>query len=140
MVKTTKNNFRRICSASLMLAVLPLSGCGLMSTNDAPPAMPVNISPLVEANIVVNSDITFVWAETETAREYHFHIYNRSNRDATQYLRRGLYPKDVCSDGQCSITLNVSLPVLENHAWRVRAGNNVGWSSWNRSRFNMVGF
>jgi len=125
----------------MLLAVSPmmvLAGCATGVVYDAPPPAPVNVSPIEQSDMVVNARTTFVWQASANASYYEFHIYNNANSDIEQYARRNLLPDKVCQNGQCSLTLNVALPYKKDHAWRVRAGNNVGLSVWTRTRFNMV--
>jgi len=120
-----------------MLAVL--AGCATGPDYDSAPATPLNISPLEESDVVINTETTFVWQATENTSFYEFHIFNNANKDIEQHARRNLRPGTVCDNDQCSVTLSVALPFKRDHAWRVRAGNNAGMSTWSRTRFNMIG-
>lgn len=115
-----------------------LFGCATEPYYEAAPITPTNVSPGEDIEIGVNASTTFTWLSTENAQYYEFHIYNQKTKDTVQYLHDQLLGANICQDGRCSLTLNVDLPTVKGHAWRVRAGNNAGLSEWNRTRFNMV--
>ncbi len=122
-----------------VIALLAIGGCASEPFYDAAPIVPANVSPVEEADIQKNARTTFIWRASDTALYYEFHIFNQSTKDIQQYYRSNLQASDVCNGGSCQLTMNVDLPVIEDHAWRVRAANNAGFSNWSRTRFNMVG-
>lgn len=131
------NKLVRKTRLAVPLMVL-IAGCATGVEYDAPPSAPVNVSPVEQSDMLVNTRTTFVWQASANASYYEFHIYNNANSDIEQYARRDLLASSVCQNGRCSVTLSVALPYKKDHAWRVRAGNNAGLSVWTRTRFNMV--
>jgi len=123
------------CSKFQMLSIL--TGCA-GEVFDTPPLTPVNVSPIEGADIALSTTTTFVWLASERAQYYDFHLFNVDNGDIEQYASRNMRRDSVCENDRCRLTLSVSLPFLEGHAWRVRAGNNAGVSGWTRTRFNMI--
>ncbi len=130
---------KRFCYAAMLVPLAILAGCAGGAVYERPPSIPINLAPAEDANIIANTETTFVWQASADAEYYEFHIFDRSTSDIQKYYMRNLSPGKVCSNGQCSITLNVALPNMKDHAWRVRAGNYVGLSNWTRYRFSMVG-
>ena len=122
----------------LMAVLVVLVGCATEPYYEAAPINPINVAPSEDVNISVNARTTFSWLATENTQFYEFHIFNQVTKDTTQYRHDKLEVESVCSEGRCSLTLNVDLPISDGHAWRVRAGNNAGLSEWNRTRFNMI--
>jgi len=120
------------------ISLVVLAGCAAGPVYERAPSIPINLIPANDENVVANTETTFVWQESDEAEYYEFHIFDRSTGDIQKYYQRNILPRNVCSDGQCSITLNVSLPSMKDHAWRVRAGNYAGLSNWTRHRFSMV--
>lgn len=131
------NKLMRVTVLIVPLMLL-IAGCAAGPEYDSPPQTPVNVSPVELSNVVINAQTTFVWQEARNASYYEFHLYNNATSDIEQYMRRNLRANDVCQNGQCSLTLNVALPLKKDHAWRVRAGNNAGLSEWSRTRFTMI--
>lgn len=127
-----------VCLALSWIAV-SVSGCASGTVYDSVPLVPMNVSPSEESEIANNSSVTFVWQASTGAQYYEFHIFNQQTKDINQYYRRNLQASDVCQNGRCELTVSVSLPEATDHAWRVRAVNNVGFSGWTRTRFDMVG-
>lgn len=118
--------------------VVTLMSCASRPYYETAPAKPQNLSPATGADVIINADTRFVWQASERAVDYDFHIFDRSTGDIKKYYRYALKPADICVEDECSLTVSVALPYLEDHAWRVRAGNGVGNSDWSRSLFNMV--
>ena len=123
---------------ALISLLFMLFSCATEPYYEAAPLTPTNVSPVEDIEISVNASTTFTWLPTENTQYYEFHIYNQKTKDTVQYLHDQLLEANICQEGRCSLTLNVDLPTVEGHAWRVRAGNNAGLSEWNRTRFNMV--
>lgn len=121
-----------------VLAVAALTGCASEPFYNAAPLVPQNVSPLEEADIVTNANTSFVWNASANAQFYEFHIFNQQTKAIDQYYRYDLRDHAVCNAGKCSVSMSVNLPAVQDHAWRVRAGNNAGFSAWSRTRFNMV--
>ena len=119
--------------------VSSVSGCASGPLYDSVPLVPVNVSPAEETEIANNTSVTFVWQASDTAQYYEFHLFNQQTKDINQYFRRNLQAGDVCQGGSCQLTISVSLPEATDHAWRVRAVNNAGFSGWSRTRFDIVG-
>lgn len=132
------NRLIRISGRGMAVLVILVMGCASGPLYESPPLPPVNVSPVESTDVAINSPTTFTWQASETAQYYEFHIFNNETKDIEQYARRNLRANNVCQDNQCSLQLSVSLPLKQDHAWRVRAGNNKGLSSWSRHRFNMV--
>lgn len=134
---------RKLPALAVLLAVgwiaSSVSGCTSERIYDSVPLVPINVSPSEESEIANDSSVTFVWQSSTGAQYYEFHIFNQQTKDINQYYRRNLQAGDVCQNGSCQLTLNVSLPEAADHAWRVRAVNNAGFSGWTRTRFDMVG-
>jgi len=130
---------RTLLVPAVATVVLALNGCATETLYSTVPTVPVNISPEEESDIVGNSSTTFVWRASENAQYYEFHIFDQVTKDINQHSRGNLRASDVCSDGTCRVTLDVVLPTVQDHAWRVRAANNAGFSGWSRTRFNVVG-
>lgn len=119
----------------MALTTLLCAGCVSRPWYDEPPAIPVPLEPAA-ASIVVNQAATrFVWRASENTEHYEFHIFNRVNSDINRYYLNEIDPDEVCYQSLCEITLEVSLPVVKGHAWRVRASNIAGKSAWTRIEF-----
>ncbi len=100
-----------------------------------PPLMPVKVSPPEGTVVTPGTVVIFAWDTTFQAETYDFHIFNAQTSAIDQYMLTGLKPAEICSGDTCSISLKLSLPDSERHAWRVRALNNAGQSAWTRSIF-----
>ena len=122
-----------------LIPLMLLAGCASNRWYDNPPPMPVPVSPTPKAALGPNPQVTFTWKPSDTATGYDFHIFNSENSDIDRYMKRNLAPGDVCRDGLCTLSLALSLPESERHAWRVRAVNNAGASSWTRNLMTWVG-
>ncbi|MFK7857018.1 MAG: hypothetical protein AB8B79_23085 [Granulosicoccus sp.] len=122
------------------LVGIALVSCATTPWYDDPPSMPGVIAPEVGAPFLSGENITFSWFSSETAEHYDFHLFNATNSDIEEYFNRDLDPANVCTGDTCSITLTVRLPESDRHAWRVRAGNVAGNSSWTRTLFSIVPF
>lgn len=101
------------------------------------PLKPVNLSPEVGVDINLGATVEFVWQYDPVVSVYDFHVFNRNTSEDVDYVY-DLLPADVCEADTCSYTTEVTLPVGDNHAWRIRAGNASGKSDWSRSIFNVV--
>lgn len=101
------------------------------------PLKPVNLSPEVGADFNAGATVEFVWQFDPVVSAYDFHVFNRNTSEAVDFVY-DLLPTDVCEADTCSFTAEVTLPIGENHAWRIRAGNASGKSDWSRSIFNVV--
>jgi len=121
-----------------MLLASVLTACASRPYYDDPPSVPQNLSPVVGQDVVINAETRFVWEAAERVEHYDFHVFDRSTGDIEKYYRDKLNPASVCVADQCSISLTIALPYIDEHAWRVRAANNAGKSSWSRSTFNIV--
>jgi len=122
----------------VLMPLILLMGCASAPVYNLPPLVPVNTSPTNSTDVLIDAQTTFIWQPSETAEYYEFHIFNNETNDIEQYARRNLRADRVCQNGQCSLTIGVVLPIKKDHAWRVRAGNYAGLSSWSRTRFNMI--
>lgn len=120
------------------LAGIALVSCATTPWYDTPPRMPVVITPEVGVPFLSGENVTFVWSSSDTAEHYDFHLFNATNSDIDEYFNRDLDPASVCDGDTCSITLTVRLPESDRHAWRVRAGNVAGNSSWTRTLISIV--
>lgn len=103
----------------------------------------MTLAPANGEELVINTATRFSWRGADDADLYEFHVFDRQSGDIERYYRRGLQARDICrtndADGPvCTIELAIALPYLDGHAWRVRAGNVAGWSSWSRDLFTMV--
>ena len=101
------------------------------------PAVPVNVSPAVGADVQEGAEVTFFWLYDPSVESYDFHLFDRVSSEAVDFVY-DLQPDEVCSADQCRFTTEITLPVGDNHAWRVRAGNAAGKSNWSRNVFNVV--
>lgn len=127
-----------VVRACLILAfVTGLSACSTRVYYENPPMMPDVIEPVAEAVLVNGTPVRFVWRESDRAESYEFHIFDRTNSDIQRYYLSGLMPATVCANGVCSISVTLSMPVDKGHAWRVRAYNNAGFSTWTRKIFKI---
>ncbi len=129
---------RKFSGFMVLVVGLLLSGCASTTWYDEPPPMPVPVSPEVADSLGPAAMVTFSWEPTPRAETYDFHVFNAVNSDINQHMSRGLVPGKICGASVCSITMAVSLPASERHAWRVRATNVAGSSSWTRSLFTWV--
>lgn len=134
-IKVACNGIACSCLLSLAAATLFLGGCASRPYFDAPPLMPEPLEPVVDTVLVNGAPVRFVWRETPNTEFYEFHIFDRTNSDITRYAQAQLKPSSVCGGGICSLTTILSMPIDAGHAWRVRATNNAGFSSWSRSIF-----
>ena len=101
------------------------------------PEEPVNVSPEAGVDINEGATVEFVWQFDPAVTVYDFHVFNRNTSEAVDFVY-DLLPDDVCQADSCSYTTAVTLPIGNNHAWRIRAGNVSGKSDWSRSIFNIV--
>jgi len=115
-----------------------LASCASSNYPEARPITPTPVSPSNGVDIVVGSEIEFVWSASVRASSYQFHLFNRNNGDIDQYGMRNLRPSQVCAADRCSVKIKVELPINFHHAWRVRAMNLQGPSGWTRSIFNVI--
>jgi len=124
--------------ATLFLMALQISSCATQPWYDTPPVMPVPVSPEVAAVLGPAAMVTFTWEATTRTETYDIHIFNAVNSDIDRHMQRGLRPSQVCQDGICRVTLSLSLPASDRHAWRVRSVNVAGFSAWTRNLFTWV--
>ena len=101
------------------------------------PTIPVNVSPAVGSDVQEGAEVTFFWLYDPLVESYDFHLFNRLSSEAVEFVY-DLKPDEVCSADQCRFTKEITLPVGDNHAWRIRAGNSAGRSDWSRNVFNVV--
>ncbi len=100
------------------------------------PEEPVNLTPVATSTLVENTAVTFSWQATEHATYYDFHFFDNETKALT--FTNAIDPTESCDETVCTLTTPVALPVFLNHAWRVRAGNSLGVSSWSRNLFNVI--
>jgi len=124
--------------AILFLVSLLISSCATQPWYDTPPPMPVPVSPEVAAELGPAALVIFTWEATTSTETYDIHIFNAVNSDIDRHMQRGLKPSQVCQDGICSVTMSLSLPASDRHAWRVRSVNVAGFSAWTRNLFTWV--
>ena len=129
----TRAVFAHIVAA--VMSIVLLSACASAPWYDTPPYMPVKVSPLEGAVVNPGTPVVFAWDAINEADTYDFHIFNVETSDIDQYMLTGLKPSEICSGGTCSVSLQLSLPDSDRHAWRVRAANMAGQSAWTRSIF-----
>lgn len=103
----------------------------------AVPGIPQNLSPMVSAEVNETDTVTFTWLEEPLADSYDFHLFERIESNAIEFVY-DMLPEAVCSAGICSVTRLLTLPVADGHAWRVRARNESGVTDWSRSVFNVI--
>jgi len=117
-----------------------LVGCATGSLYDQAPEMPNNQFPPIGENLIKGQEASFVWQPAIDATHYDFHIFDRTTGDIEGHAQRGLRADDVCDlvANECRVDLYIDLPVLDDHAWRVRGSNSAGFSPWTRSIFNVV--
>lgn len=117
---------------------LLLGACATKPFYDYPPLMPNPIEPQAGALLHPGEPVEFVWTRTEDTESFDFHVFNATNSDISQYMKTDLSPESVCTGNRCSINLYLSLPESDRHAWRVRASNVAGKSSWTRTLFGFA--
>lgn len=100
------------------------------------PVTPVNVSPVVDTQIELGATQTFTWEAQSVAQAYDFHLFDSVSTDLT--LINEIDPATACDANTCSLDVAIELPVHDSHAWRVRAKNTSGISSWSRSEFDVV--
>ncbi len=109
----------------------------LVPTATAEPGMPENVNPAIGAEVVRDTDVTFVWEPAPNATTYEFHVFDGANSAITASAT-GIDPAASCNSEQCSWTMPVTVPAATNHAWRVRARNSLGASNFTRSLFSVI--
>ena len=121
-----------------LLLVSVTAGCASSRWYDTPPSTPVPISPQATETLGPAPSVTFSWKAAERAETYDFHVFNVATSDIDKHMSRALRPSEICRGGTCSITMSLSLPSSERHAWRVRGVNIAGASAWTRNLFTWV--
>jgi len=125
------------------LLTIHFCAVALISCASAPyyrdaPDMPAIVAPVGGSALILNADTRFEWRPGERGSPYDFHVFNRRTGDIERYFMREMPSADICSETICSVTLSLALPYMSGHAWRVRAGNHAGKSTWTRKMFSMV--
>lgn len=120
----------------ILLFTLGVAGCANHPWYDNPPSMPEAISPPSGAELGDISTVKFTWRATKQTESYEFHIFNAQTNDIKTYMRKNLKADALCSAELCSMTLALSLPESNRHAWRVRSTNVAGASAWTRRLFS----
>lgn len=115
--------------------LLCMSACASRPWYDAPPPMPVPLSPEVKAELGTPTAVEFVWSRTGQTEGYDFHVFNGVTTDIDQYMLRNLQPEQICAGDTCRVRVPLALPASKRHAWRVRSYNNAGRSAWTRHLF-----
>ena len=100
------------------------------------PLTPINISPVVNADIEAGETVVFTWQAQAEIDTYDFHLFDRTSGALTSL--NALSPAAQCDESICSLDMTVGLPVSNDHAWRVRARNESGVSAWSRTEFNVI--
>lgn len=140
MTKLYRSEFRctsfLVRNLALLMGALMLVGCATTPWYDNPPRTPEPISPAENASLGSIAKVQFTWNATDETESYEFHIFNATNSDIQTYMLKDLRPDKVCQGQICGITLSLSLPESNRHAWRVRSTNIAGASTWTRRVFS----
>jgi len=134
----------RSCALVTGLCLFALqSGCALPRHATEPPVRPVTLAPAAQSVLSVGQPTRFSWRAVAGASRYEFHVFDRASGDIERHYLRDLRRADICRieglspDPVCAVEVVLRLPVLDDHAWRVRAGNAAGWSAWTRDLFSL---
>ncbi len=125
---TATNIIGGITSDTRTLSVIPKA--------QAVPAQPSNLLPANGAEFTEGQTVTFSWTDVSEAATYEFLLYNQITKEENYTL--GINPQEACVDDVCSLSATLELPAAPLHAWRVRARNSLGTTSWTRSTFAVV--
>jgi len=125
---TASNVIGDVSSDVRSLSIIPLA--------TQAPNLPENISPEPRALLTQNSTVTFQWTHDPATATYEFHFFNRT--DGEEIHTTNIDPQIVCTDTSCSIDQVIDLPIDIRHAWRVRARNSLGVTTWTRTEFDVV--
>lgn len=111
-----------------------VNGAGVGPIGSRSPATPEPLEP-AGGTLVRDAVATFAWTPSEGATAYDFHLFDRRSGTVVGEVR-DLPAATVCQEpGRCVLARTVALPDGESHAWRVRASNRHGRSSWTRVEF-----
>ena len=105
---------------------------------EEPPAVPEPRSPFEGAGVAPGTSVRFAWAPAARAAYYDFRLSERGSGGVERRQRTAIASEEICTAAECAVTLPVSLPIENAHAWGVRAGNAAGKSVWTRRRFSIV--
>ena len=125
-----------VVRGSFLLDDLMLAAAAPAPQPPPEPSVPTNLSPEVNAQIEAGATQSFSWESQTAIDAYDFHLFDKTTGDLTYTYE--LDPALICSDGQCALEAEITLPVSNDHAWRVRAINESGTSNWSRSIFHVV--
>lgn len=101
------------------------------------PPFPTLLSPETGTLISQNDTVDFVWAEDTGAVTYDFNFFDAvTPENIVAFV--GMRASDICSNGQCVLSVPVDLPVGEDHAWLVRGRNSLGASEFSSDNFSVV--
>lgn len=102
------------------------------------PSEAVNVSPRTGALVSQGSSVVFTWEREPDSVSYEFHFFDGANRTATGFVE-DIQAEHACGAQLCSITQLIELPVADNHAWRVRGENSLGFSlALTRTTFEVI--
>ena len=102
------------------------------------PSLAVNVSPRAGAQVSQGSSVVFTWEREPDSASYEFHFFDGANRTATGFVE-DIQAEHACDAQLCSITVLIELPVADNHAWRVRGENSLGFSlALTRTTFEVI--
>lgn len=91
-----------------------------------PPGSFVLIAPVIGETLIQDSNVTFSWQPALRAIEYEISISDGTDAAAPPLVATVL--AGTCTVDQCSYTDITTLPVADNHTWKVRAINALGES------------
>ena len=85
-------------------------------------------SPVDNPDIQENTEVTFIWTRAARASSFELELINGTDPNAAP----NIVTIDIgaCTEDSCSYITTPSLPVSDQHSWRVRAINSIGATDW----------
>ena len=100
------------------------------------PSMPIAVSP-ANGSLLAESPTKFTWQEVQGATHYDLFVYDRTTASIV-FRNTNIQPTSCITDICTYSDVDVTLPTGINHVWRVRAGNDSGYSKFYYSSFDLV--
>lgn len=109
----------------------------LWRSDESAPTRPGVATPIKPIDNTNTATPEFVFEQLANATEYRVIIHDKS---ADERVHDALYlASNICGQGVCTVTPELTLGYSKNHHWRIRARNSVGWGDWTSViRFNYV--